>query len=108
MRTSQRRKTESEKSESVVLDLRLAHGTPGEAFERLAAAIDAGQVTIQQGKAVADILERRLHILDAEKFRMRLEAAESMALDAARRGAALPPASKATVNVDVSKFSEAP
>jgi hypothetical protein len=106
--TNQRRKTDSDKSESVVLDLRLAQGTPGEAFERLAAAIDAGQVTVAEGKALADILERRLRILDAEKFRQRLEAAEARALEMVRRGPALrAPAARAMVDVDTSKSWEA-
>ncbi len=39
----------------------------GEAFGRLAAAIDAGRLTVNQGKAVADILERRLRILEASE-----------------------------------------
>ena len=108
VRTNQSRKTEGDKSESAVLDLRLADGTPGEAFERLAAAIDAGHVTVSEGKALADILERRLRILDAEKFRQRLETAEARALEMVRRGPALPaPASRATVDVDTSKSWEA-
>ena len=68
-----------------MLNLRLAEGTPAEAFERLAKAIDRGELTIPHGKAVADILERRLRIVDAEKFRVRLELAEAAAREHQRR-----------------------
>jgi hypothetical protein len=78
------------------LELRLADGTPAEAFERLARAIDERRITIGEAKQVADILERRLHVLDAEKFRQRLEAAEARAVAVIREKAALP-ASQTTV-----------
>jgi hypothetical protein len=95
-----KRNPQSEPLPPVALELRLADGTPGEAFGRLAAAIDSGKVTIAEAKALADILERRLRILDAEEFRRRLEMAEARALEAARRGATLPaPAARATVDV---------
>lgn len=82
-----------------VLDLRLAEGTPAEAFERLAKAIDRGDLTIPHGKAVADILERRLRIIDAEKFRVRLELAEAAAREHQRRL----PASAAVVDTSLSR-----
>ena len=102
MAASRRQTTESEHTDApVLLDLRLAEGTPGEAFERVARAIDSGQLTIPQGKAAAEILERRLRILDAEKFRQRLELAEARALEATRRAGAHPtPASRALVEVN--------
>lgn len=79
------------------LELRLADGTPGEAFERLAKAIDARQVTISEAKALADIIDRRLTVLDAERFRARLELAEATAREATRRAAL--PARSATVDL---------
>jgi len=98
-------KRQQAEAEPVVLDLRLAEGTPGEAFAGMAKATDDGRLSIQQAKAVADILERRLHILDAEKFRQRLEAAEAMAQEMVRRSAALPaPAAQATVDADTSRW----
>lgn len=90
------------------LALRLADGTPGEAFARLASAIDAGRLTVHQGKAVADILERRLRILDAEVYRARLEAAESLALEMVRRSAALPAPPKPVTVDAISDSEEAP
>ena len=87
-----RRKTASKEVEPtpVVRSLRLADGSPAEAFGRLAAAIDSGEVTIQEGKAIADILERRLRILDAEEFRKRLELAEARSREAARLSRPMP------------------
>jgi hypothetical protein len=81
------------------LELRLAEGTPGEAFERLARAIDERRVTISEARQLADILERRLHVLDAEKFRQRLEAAEARAVAGTRQNALPAPASRAVVDV---------
>jgi hypothetical protein len=95
-----KRGKQTETTERIALELRLADGTPAEAFGRLAAAIDDGRVTIAEGKLLADILERRLRILDAEEFRRRLEMAEARALESARRSPALPaPAARATVEV---------
>ncbi len=66
------------------LTLRLADGTPAEAYERLARALDAGEVSPHAFDLLTRALERRLHILDAERFRQRLEAAEARASEAAR------------------------
>ena len=66
-------------------DLRLGEGTPAEAFLRLSQAIDRGELSIMHGKACADILERRLKIVDAERFRQRLELAEANAREGLRR-----------------------
>jgi hypothetical protein len=93
-----KRREASNEPPSAVYELRLADGTPGEAFARLAQAIDAGKVTIGEAKLIADILERRLRVLDAEKFRQRLELAEATAREAQRR-AALPPARASVVDV---------
>ncbi len=93
-----RKRASDVQSTPVVRSLRLAEGTPAEAFERLAKAIDAGEVTIGDAKHLADILERRLKIMDAEAFRKRLELAEARALEAQKQRAALPvPASQAVV-----------
>lgn len=82
------------------LELRLADGTPAEAFERLARAVDDRRVTISEARQLADILERRLHVLDAERFRARLELAEAAAREAQRRAVqGSLPASRATMDV---------
>ena len=80
------------------LDLRLADGTPEEAFERLARAVDERRVTIHQAREVADILDRRLRIIEAGRYLRRLESVEALALEAVRRNALLVPASKAVVD----------
>lgn len=90
---------------SAALDLRLADGTPADAFRRLAKAIDERRVSIHQAREVADILERRLRILDAEEFRRRLEAAEARALEIARRSSPSLPASKTVVDMSTSPES---
>jgi hypothetical protein len=98
------RSTGADPTPPAALDLRLADGTPGEAFERLARAVDERRVTIGEARQLADILERRLHVLDAERFAKRLELAEATAREAQRR--ALLPARRATVEVEASPPEE--
>lgn len=84
---------------SAPLDLRLAEGTPAEAYERLSKALDDGLVSPQAFDALTRSLERRLRILDAEKYRQRLEEVEAAARLAASRTAMLGPAGKMTLDV---------
>ncbi len=83
------------------LDLRLAAGTPAEAFERVAQALDAGDITIAEARQLSDVLERRLHVVDAERWRAQLLAIQARADEAARlAGARALPAARETVEVE--------
>ncbi len=88
------------------LRLRLADGSPAEAFERLAAALDCGDITVGEARQLADVLERRLRVVDSERIAAQLQAIRARADEAVRlaagsRSPPVLPAARRTVEVEV-------